>query len=143
MTEKIAYADALNYVNKSIENEDRYENELTKSQALAALDRKDEAAAAEKKALDLATPLQIHLFARQLQAEKRSSEAFAIFKENAKKHPDQWFVHTGLARVYSAEGKFDDATKEIKLAVAAAPDNQKNYLGGLEKRLEAKEDINQ
>lgn len=143
VTEKIGLDDALTYASKSIENEDRYDNELTKSKVLTALNRKDEAAAAQKKALDLASPLQIHLFARQLQGEKRSDEAFAIFRENAKKHPDQWFVHSGLARMYCAQGKFDDATKEMKLALAGAPDNQKSYVDGLVKKLESKQDINQ
>jgi tetratricopeptide (TPR) repeat protein len=143
LTEKIALDEALTYANKSIENEDRYENEITKSKLLTALNRKDDAAIAQKKALDLASPLQIHIFARGLQGEKRNDEAFAIFRENAKKHPDLWFVHTGLARIDSSQGKFDDAAKEMKLAVAAAPENQKTYLNGLEKRLEAKQDINQ
>ena len=143
LAEKVAFDDALVYANKSIENEDRYENEMSKSKILAALNRKDEAATAEKKALELASPLQIHLYARGLQAEKRNEEAFAIFRENAKKHPDQWFVHTGLARIYSSQGKFDDGAKEMKLAMAAAPDTQKSYLDGLEKKLEAKQDINQ
>ena len=120
----------------------RYDNEITKSKVLTALNRKDESAVAQKKALDLANPLQVHLFARQLQAQKHNEEAFAIFRENAKKHPDLWFVHTGLARVYSSEGKFDDAAKEMKLSLAVAPDNQKVYLDGLEKRLESKQDIN-
>ena len=142
LTEKLALDDALTYANKSIENEDRYDNEMTKSKVLRALNRKDDAAVAEKKALDLANPLQVHLYGRQLQGEKRNEEAFAIFRENAKKHPDQWFVHTGLARMYCAQGKFDDATKEMKLAVAAAPDSQKDYLDGLAMRLQAKEDIN-
>ena len=143
LTEKIALDGALIYANKSIENEDRYDNEITKSKVLAALNRKDEAATAQKKALDMASPLQIHIFARGLQAEKRSEEAFAIFRENAKKHPDQWFVHSGLARIYCSQGKFDDAAKEMKLALAGAPDNQKSYVDGLVKRLEAKQDINQ
>jgi tetratricopeptide (TPR) repeat protein len=143
LTEKIALDDALKYADKSIENEDRYDNELTRSKALAALNRKDEAAAAQKKALDLASPLQVHLFARGLQGEKKSEEAFAIFRENAKKHPDQWFVHSGLARIYSSQGKFDDAAKEMKLALASAPDNQKVYVDGLVKKLESKQDINQ
>jgi len=77
-----------------------------------------------------------------LLGEKRNEEAYAIFLENAKKHPDQWFVHAGLARMYSAQSKFDDATKEMKLSLAAAPSDQKAYLDGLEKRLEAKQDIN-
>jgi hypothetical protein len=143
LTEKVNLDEALTYANKSIENEDRYDNEMTKSQVLKALNRADDAATAQKKALDLATPLQIHLFARQLQGEKHNEEAFVIFRENAKKHPDLWFVHTGLARVYSSQGKFDDAAKEMKLSMAVAPANQKAYLDGLEKKLESKQDINQ
>jgi tetratricopeptide (TPR) repeat protein len=143
LAEKISLDQALAYANKSIETEDRYDNEMTKSKILAALNRKDEAATAQKKALDMASPLQIHMFARQLQAEKHNEEAFAIFRENAKKHPDVWFVHTGLARVYSSQGKFDDAVKEMKMAVAAAPDSQKSYLDGMTSQLEAKQDINQ
>src|SRR6202140_1237856 len=64
LAEKIDFDVALKYANKSIENEDRYDNELTKSKVLTALNRKDEAATAQKKALDMASPLQIHLFAR-------------------------------------------------------------------------------
>jgi tetratricopeptide (TPR) repeat protein len=141
--EKVDLDEALTYANKGIENEDRYETEMTKSQVLKALNRKDEATVAEKKALDLAAPLQLHQYARQLLGEKRNEEAYAVFRDNAKKHPDQWFVHTGLARMYSAQSKFDDAAKEMKLAMAAAPADQQIYLGGLEKRLEAKQDINQ
>src|SRR5271166_2615911 len=142
LAEKVDLDDALAYANKSIENEDRYENEMAKSQILTALNRKDEATTAEKKALEFANPLQIHQYARQLLGEKRNEEAYAVFRENAKKHPDQWFVHTGLARMYSAQSKFDDATKEMKLSLAAAPADQKNYLDGLVKRLESKQDIN-
>ena len=143
LAEKVALDDALTYANKSIEIEDRYDNEMTKSQTLAALNRKDDAAAAQKKALELASPWQIHTFARQLQGEKRSEEAFAVYRENAKRHPEHWFVHAGLARVYSAQGEFDNAAKEMKLAEAGAPDNQKVYIGGLVKQLEARQDINQ
>ena len=142
LAEKIALDDALAYADKSIGVEDRYDNELTKSKVLTALNRKDDAAAAQKKALDLANPLQVHLYARGLQGEKRNDEAFAIFRENAKKHPDQWFVHSGLARMYCSQGKFDDAAKEMKLALAGAPENQKNYVEGLVKKLETKQDIN-
>jgi hypothetical protein len=142
LAEKVDLDDALTYANKSIENEDRYDNEITKSKVLAALNRKDEAAVAQKKALELASPIQVHFYARGLQGEKRSDEAFAIFRENARKHPDQWFVHTGLARIYCSQGKFDDAAKEMKLALAGAPENQKTYVEGLVKKLETKQDIN-
>jgi hypothetical protein len=142
LAEKTNYEDALAFENKSIEIEDRYDNEHGKSLALRALNRKDEADAALKRALDLATPLQLHLYARGLQGEKRNDEAFTIFRENAKKHPDMWFTHTGLARIYSSQGKFDDAAKEMKVALQGAPDGQKSYVDGLVKRLESRQDIN-
>jgi tetratricopeptide (TPR) repeat protein len=143
LTEKTAFDDALKYADKSIETEDRYDNEMTKSQVLAALNRKDDAAFAEKKALSMASPLQVHIYARGLQGQKRADEAYAIFRDNAKKHPEMWFVHSGLARIYSSQGKFDDAAKEMKAALDKAPDNQKSYVDGLVKKLESKQDINQ
>jgi len=139
---KVDLPQALKYSDLSIQNEDRYDNEITKSKVLAAMNHKEDSMAAEKKALDLASPLQVHLFARGLQGEKRSDEAYAIFRENAKKHPDQWFVHSGLARIYCSQGKFDDAAKEMRVALAGAPDNQKVYVDGLVKKLESKQDIN-
>ena len=143
LAEKVALDDALKYTDKSIETEDRYDNEMTRSQVLTALNRKDDAAAAEKKALAMASPLQIHIYARGLQAQKRPDEAYAIFRDNAKKHPEMWFVHSGLARIYSSQGKFDDAAKEMKMALEKAPDNQRSYVDGLVKKLESKQDINQ
>jgi tetratricopeptide (TPR) repeat protein len=143
LTEKIGFDDALKYADQSIQTEDRYDNEITKSKVLIALARKDDAATAEKKALALANPLQMHLYARQLQGEKRPDEAYNIFRDNARKHPEMWFTHTGLARMYSGQGKFDDAAKEMKVALDKAPDNQKSYLDGLVRKLESKEDINQ
>lgn len=142
LAEKIDLNDALAYADKSIENEDRFENEITKSKVLTAVGRPSEAAAAQKKALELGTPLQVHQFARELLAAKRDDEAFRIFRENAMKHPDLWFVHDGLARIYSAQNKFDDAKKEIRTALESAPANQKGELDELLKRLEAKQDIN-
>jgi tetratricopeptide (TPR) repeat protein len=136
LAEKIDLDEALTYANKSIENEDRYDNEITNEKVLSALNPKDEAGAAEKKALSLASP-------RQLLGEKRKDEAFAIFLENAKNHPERWFVPVGLARMYCARGKFDDASKEIKVALPGAPDNQKSSLDGMVIQLEAMQDINQ
>ena len=143
LAEKYGYDDALDYANKSIEQEDRYDNEMTKSKVLTALNRKDDAAAAEKKALALASPLQLHGYARGLVAEKRYDEAYVVFRDNATKHPDLWYTHVGLARMYSSQSKFDDATKEMKVALSSAPADQKDYVDGLVKRLEAKQDINQ
>ncbi len=48
LAEKVGLDDALTYTNKSIENEDRYDNEITKAKVLAALNRKERRAGESK-----------------------------------------------------------------------------------------------
>jgi tetratricopeptide (TPR) repeat protein len=140
---KLDSLQALKYADTSIQNEERFENMVTKSKALERLDKKDEATAVRNKAFERGTALQVHMYARGLQNDKRQDEAFAIFRSNAQKNPNAWVVHTGMARVYSGSGDFDNAVKEMKLAADGAPDKaQKTYLETLVRRLEAKEDIN-
>ncbi len=140
---KVNLNEALADEDKSIQNEQRFENLMEKSKILDALGRKDEATTARTKALGLADAQQLYGYCRQLQREKRADEAFAIYLTTAKKYPDFWLSHAGLARVYSSKGDFDKATKEMEMALAGAPDGAKTGVQGLIKRLQAKQDINQ
>ncbi len=142
LASKVNLDEALKYSDKSIQNEERYDNLMTKSQVLDALGKKDDSIKARDKALAKASPLQVHFYGRQLQGQGKQAEAFEIFRTNAKKNPNEWYVHSGLARISCAQGDFQNAAKEMKIALAGAPDNQKSYVEGLVKRLEAKEDIN-
>jgi len=139
---KIALDQALNYADRSIQVESRYDNLMTKANVLNALGRNDEAKPIVTQALAKADAFQMHTYARQLQGEGKQDEAFKIFQDNAKKNPSAWVVHVGLARMYCAEGKFPDASKEMAVAISGAPDGQKVPLQGLAKRLDNKEDIN-
>jgi tetratricopeptide (TPR) repeat protein len=134
--------EALEYENRSIGTEERFENYHTKSQVLEAMGKKDEAKAAHDKSLAIATPAQLHQYAFQLKGEKKDDEAYAVWRKNAKDHPDLWFTHSGLARVYSAQGDFANAVKEMKVAEAGAPEQNKVFIEAAIKRLEAKDDIN-
>lgn len=91
-----------------------------------------------------ASALDLHQYARQLQQQGKKDEALAVFELNAKKHPNEWPVNVGLARGYSAVGRYADALKYAKLALAQAPDdiNKKNLAAGIEK-LQAGKDMNQ
>lgn len=133
---------ALTYLDRSELLESRFENLMTRAAVLRAMGKSDEAAKAQQAAFDKAQPLQLHIYARGLQAQHRSQEAFAIFKTNAQKHPELWFVHAGLARAYSGEGKFVEAAKEMELAMPGAPEQQRAAMQGLVDRLKAKQDIN-
>lgn len=142
LANKINLDEALKDEDQSIQSEERYDNLLNKSKILEAMGRKEDAQVFRKKALDTATSLQLYFYARQLQAEKKQDEALVIFRSTAKKFPDTWTSHMGLARVYSAQGDFDSAVKEVKLSLAGAPDSNKANLEGYVKKLEAKQDIN-
>ncbi len=142
LTHKVDLDEALQYEDKSIGVEDRFDNNLTKSQILDAMGKKEEAKAARDKALAMAAPRQLHQYAFQLKGEKKDDEAYAVWRKNAKDHPDLWFTHSGMARVYSAQGDFTNAVKEMKIAQASAPEQNKSVIEAFIKRLEAKDDIN-
>jgi tetratricopeptide (TPR) repeat protein len=142
LANKINLDEALKDEDLSIQAEERYDNLMNKSKVLEAMGRAQDAEAFRTKALDKANALQLYIYARQLQAQKKQDQALAIYKENAKKFPDYWTTHLGLARVYSAQGDFDNAVKEVKLSLTGAPDSNKNALEGYVKRLQAKDDIN-
>jgi tetratricopeptide (TPR) repeat protein len=142
LANKINLDEALKYEDQSIQSDERYDNLLNKSKILDAMGRKEDAKVFHEKALDKANALQLYFYGRQLQGEKKQDEALAIFRSTAKKFPDYWTSHMGLARVYSAQGDFDNAVKEVKLSLADAPDSNKPNLEGYVKKLQAKQDIN-
>jgi hypothetical protein len=142
LVNKINLDEALKYEDQSIQAEERYDNLMNKSKVLEAMGRKQDADSFRAKALDKANALQLYIYGRQLQGEKKQDEALAIYQSTAKKFPDYWTTHLGLARVYSAKGDFDNAAKELKLSLKDAPDANKNALEAYAKRLEAKDDIN-
>jgi len=143
LTSKINLDEALKDEEQSIKTEERFDNLLTKSQILEAMGRKDDAATSRSKALEKASAQQLYFYGRQLQGEKKQDEAFALYRSNAKKFPDYWTSHVGLARVYSGQGDFDKAVKEIQAALAGVPDDaNRTNLEKYVKRLQSKDDIN-
>ena len=142
LVNKINLDEALKDEDTSIQNEERYDNLMNKSKILDAMGRKQDAEVFKTKALDKGSALQLYFYGRQLQAEKKQDEALAIFRSTAKKFPDYWTSHLALARVYSAQGDFDNAVKEAKVALSGAPDSNKANLENYVKRLQNKDDIN-
>jgi hypothetical protein len=133
---------AIKWEDTSIQNEERFENLLTKSQILAAMGKNQEADATRAKALERASGLQLHVYGRGLQIQKKQDEGFAVFKINVQKRPNEWYTHGELARMASAKGDFAVALKEMKLALAGAPEATKSQIQGLIARLEKNQDIN-
>jgi hypothetical protein len=142
LANKMNLDEALKDEDQSIQAEERYDNLMNKSRILDAMGRGSDAAPVRAKALEKGNAGQLYGYARQLQGEKKQDEAFAIYRSMSKKFPDEWITHAGMARVYSGQGKFDDAVKEMKLSLVGAPDNNKTVVENYIKRLQSKDDIN-
>ncbi|HEY1660130.1 MAG TPA: DUF2911 domain-containing protein [Candidatus Sulfotelmatobacter sp.] len=142
LSEKVNLEEALKDEDQSIQTEERFDNLMTKSKILEAMGRHEEALSARKEAVDKGSALQLYFYGRQLQGEKKPDEALAQFRENSKRFPDYWTSHVGMARVYSSQGDFDHAVKEMQAALTTAPDSNKSNLQNYVKRLQSKDDIN-
>jgi hypothetical protein len=134
--------EGLKWEDTAIQNEERFDDLETKSRILDAMGKKQEAATTLAAAMDKANAIQLYVYARGIQRQKQQDKAFELYRLNAKKHPNDWAAHLGMARVDSAAGNFDQAVKEMQIAVDATQGPQKTALEGLLKRLQAKDDIN-
>ena len=139
---KVDLPQGLKYADKSLEQEERYDNLMTKARILEAMGKSDEAKPLVAKGLDKADAGQMYTYARQLQREHKQDQAFIIYRDLAKKYPTHWITYAGEARLSVGSGNYDEALKQMKLCLANAPDNQKQGVQSLIKRLEDKQDIN-
>lgn len=130
----------LAWAQRAVEELDDFNSLVTLSQLQAANGQAEES----RKTLDRAlssrtvTPVDLHLYARQLQNEKKNEEAMKIFELNAKRFPDEWPVHFGLGRGHAALGHTKEAVAEYQLALKQAPDEgTRKFIQGLIDQLQA------
>jgi hypothetical protein len=134
--------EALKWEDTSIQNEDRFENLETKSRILDAMGKKDESAKTLSAAFGKATATQLYVFARGIQRAGDTKRAFELYPQVAKKDPNHWLSHLAQARLASHSGDYASASKEMKLAIAGAPDANKPFLEPMLAKLETKSDFN-
>jgi len=148
ITNKMALKDALAWAQTAARNtfpgQENFDTLTTLADAQEANGMTAEAATTRQKATAMASAIQLHMYARQLLTQGKKQEALAAWELNAKKHPNEWPVNVGLARGLSAMGRYKEALKYAKLAVAQAPDenNKKSLQAGIAK-LEQGKDMNQ
>ena len=115
----------------------------TKATVLDSLGRGTEAAAAMKKALPLGSDYELYSYGRTLTSAKKAKEAFAVFKMNYDKHPDEFITNVGMGRGYSAMGDYKKALTYVQKAQTQAPNKpNKDAMDRLAKKLEDGKDIN-
>lgn len=140
---------ALLYAEKAVNGpavgQKNYSTLSTKATVLDAMGKTKEAMVVLKEAIDhpTANVFQIHSLGRSYIGIGKKKEALAIFEMNAKRFPNTWPVDVGLARGYSANGKYKKALKYAKKAAEDAPDKiNKDSMTAAVEKLKNKEDIN-
>lgn len=124
---KVNLEEALTWAQRGANPPNGQEN-FTTLTTLADLQAANGKAEESRKTMDLALnhrtagPIDIHMYGRQLQRQNKNEEAMKIFELNARRFPDQWPVHVGLARGHFALGRKQEALAEARLALPQAPD---------------------
>jgi hypothetical protein len=115
----------------------------TKAEVLKKLNRNAEADSLMMQALPLGKVNDVHGYARQLLTEKRTKDAFNIFKINYDKHPNEFTTNVGMARGYSGMGDYKKALAYAQKALPQAPDpGNKSSVENMIKKLQNGQDIN-
>ena len=115
----------------------------TKAQFLQKMNRTAQADSLMKEALPMGTAQQIHAYARQLLQQKKSKEAYDVFKLNYDKYPNEFTTTVGMVRGYSAIGDYKKALAFAQKALPKAPDNgNKANLERMIKTLQEGKDVN-
>ncbi len=139
--------EALQWINGAIAgkffSQQTFNNTNIKAGILNKMGKRDDAIALLDGYMPKATIFEVHQYGRQLIGFGLKDKALDVFKMNAKKNKDQWPVHYGLARGYSAKGDYKTALKHLKKALANAPNQaSKGRVQANIAKLEKEEDIN-
>jgi tetratricopeptide (TPR) repeat protein len=143
LEQALAWADAA--LSSPFIGEENFNNLQTKAMVLDAMGKKEEANTTLLAAVahPTAGAFQIHALGRQLITNGDKEAALKVFEANHARFHGAWPTNVGMARGLSAVGRYDEAMKYAKLALAEAPDdvNKDNLARAIEK-LEKREDFN-
>ncbi len=115
----------------------------TKAAILAKMGKTKEADEAMKAALPMGQMNDLHQYARSLLRQKRSKEAFDVFKMNYDKNPTEFTTLMGMTRGYSAMSDYKKALEFAEKALPKAPDaNNKTAVSDIIVKLKAGKDVN-
>ncbi len=122
---------AIQWEDRSILAEERFDNLLTKSEILEAQGKKEEAAAAKAKALQMRVRTSNPRLRSRPPGTKETGRRFRRLPDQHQNRPNEWYTHGELARIASAKGDFATTIKELNLTLQNCPDPVKTQVKGL------------
>ena len=139
--------EALEWANYSVNGvfigEKNFQTLSCMANVLNKMGKPVEANAAMKQALPLGKLNDLHQYARGLLRQKKSNEAFDVFKLNYEKNPEEFTALMGMTRGYSAIGDYKKALEFAQKALPKAPDdNNKTSVAAIIDKLKEGKDVN-
>lgn len=115
----------------------------TKALVLSKMGKQAEADVLMKEALPLGSMMELHQYGRSLLNQKRTKEAYEVFKLNYDKNPNVFTTNVGMGRGLSAIGDYKKALPYMTAALPQAPDsNNKGSVETMIKKLQEGKDAN-
>lgn len=143
LDQALAWAEAA--ISNPFVGQENFTTLSTKAQVLMSMNKMEEASKTMDAAIrhPTASPGQIHTYGRQLIGMGMKEKAMEVFEYNYDRFDGAWPTEVGMARGYSAVGKYDKALEHAKKAHEQAPDDlNKNSMAQAMERLKQKKDIN-
>ncbi len=128
---KVHLSEAMDWVDKSINMNKTFANQMTKAGLLEQMGNTGEADKLRQTALTMGTEAEVNTYGYQLLQQGKQDEAIEIFTKNTKDHPDSWNVWDSLGEAYGKNGNKDMAIKYYSKAYNMAPENQKSRIKGI------------
>jgi predicted negative regulator of RcsB-dependent stress response len=115
-------AEALKFVDRSIEMTPAYQNQMTRAAILEKQGKAKEAADQRVKAQSLATEADLNQLAYQLVADKKLDEAIKMFQSIAERFPASWNAQDSLGEALAQKGDKQGAIAAYTKALSLAKD---------------------
>lgn len=128
--------EAMRWADRSISMQPMYANLRTKAGLLELKGDAAGAAGLRQRALTLATEADVNLQGYTLLGEGKTDEAIEVFRKNAADHPGSWNVWDSLGEGLEKKADKAGAAENYRKALAMAPEDQKERIAGILKRLE-------
>ena len=139
---KVNLDEALVWADRSIQQEERFENLTTKARILEALNRTTEAKAVRAKSMEIANVVQLYIYGRQLQTHKQKSRSHRGLPDCGQALPRPLARATWRWPGRWRPTAISKRPSRRSAPPCRAPRRTEAGLENLVKRLENKEDIN-
>lgn len=130
-------------INGNFVGEKNFQTLSSLANVLNKMGKTTDADAAMKQALPMGKMADLHQYARSLLAQKRTKDAYDIFKMNYDAHPEEFTTLMGMTRGLSAIGDYKKALEFAQKTLPKAPDaNTKSNIETMIEKLKKGENVN-